>query len=365
LPRSFAAARILYRLILVGAAALVLCACVENAVLVNSAIVSTQAPAGQTISTPAISAYFTDPDGGTPANQNGLPDAVMINDLDQAQTSIDVAMYNFSLENVAQALIHAKQRGVAVRLVTESDALDGGVFAELSQHGISAVGDRHEGLMHDKFLVIDKSIVWTGSLNLTGSGLNNDNNNAVRIASPEAAAIYTSEFEKMAAKDQFGPDRPHSPAADPLDVGGNQLQIYFSPDQSASPRLVEALRGAKHSIEFLAYSFTSEPIASAVIAQAKAGVAVRGVMEQSQESNQGGQYAHLRKAGIDVWLDKNPGLLHHKVMILDHETVVFGSYNFTASADKTNDENVIVLRDPQIAQQFLAEFERVYQIAKK
>jgi phosphatidylserine/phosphatidylglycerophosphate/cardiolipin synthase-like enzyme len=312
-----------------------------------------------------ITAYFTNPDGGIPANQNGLPDAAIIMDINQAKSSVDIAMYNFSLENVAQALIRARQRGVTIRLVAESDALDGGVFSELNQNGITALGDRHEGLMHNKFIVIDRQILWTGSLNLTGSGLNNDNNNAVRIVSQDAAQIYSDEFEKMYVKDQFGPDRPHSPAAKPILMDGHTLQIYFSPDQSVSPRLVEAIRAAKQSVEFMAYSFTSDPIAAAIIAQAKTQVVVRGIVDESQvSSNTNGQYSRLRKAGVNVFLDGNTGLMHHKVIILDHETVIFGSYNFTASAEKTNDENLVIFHDPDIARQFEAEFERVYALAQ-
>ena len=91
------------------------------------------------------------------------------------------------------------------------------------------------------------------------------------------------------------------------------------------------------------------------------GVPVRGVFEAEQvQSNQGTQYPAFRKAGYDVLRDGNPGQMHHKVFIIDGQIVWLGSYNFSASAERTNDENVMVIHDPAVAQAYLAEFDRVY-----
>jgi phosphatidylserine/phosphatidylglycerophosphate/cardiolipin synthase-like enzyme len=56
--------------------------------------------------------------------------------------------------------------------------------------------------------------------------------------------------------------------------------------------------------------------------------------------------------------------MHHKVIVIDDETVITGSFNFSASADKSNDENVVILRNPDIARRFADEFQRVYGAAK-
>ena len=63
--------------------------------------------------------------------------------------------------------------------------------------------------------------------------------------------------------------------------------------------------------------------------------------------------------------DGNDGQMHHKVMIIDKQIVIFGSYNFTNSAETRNDENLIVAYNTDIAAQFLSEFERVYEQAQK
>ena len=88
-------------------------------------------------------------------------------------------------------------------------------------------------------------------------------------------------------------------------------------------------------------------------------------MESEQVNfNAGKVYVGFRKAGLDVHLDGNPGLMHHKVMIIDGRIVVLGSYNFTASAETKNDENLMVINNPDIAAQFTREFQRVYALAQ-
>ena len=78
------------------------------------------------------------------------------------------------------------------------------------------------------------------------------------------------------------------------------------------------------------------------------------------KSNIGTEFDPFSQAGLDVLRDGNKGLMHHKVIIIDENTVIFGSYNFTNSAETKNDENLIVVYNKEIAAQFLAEFQRVY-----
>ena len=280
--------------------------------------------------------------------------------LASATDGIDMAMYNFSLDEVGQALLDAKARGVRVRVVAESDSLDGRWFQKFQDNGIEVLGDRREGLMHNKFLVIDGREVWTGSLNLTWSGISNDDNNFTRFVSPDLAQRYTAVFDAMFEDDRFGPDR--SPSGLPADVtvGETPVEVYFSPADRAEKRLVELVRGANKSIRMLAYSFTSDALGEALMDQAAAGLAVQIVCDEDQADGQGAEYAALRQAGLDVRLDGNSGLLHDKVLIIDDEIVVFGSYNFTRAANQTNDENVVVVMSAQLAAQYQAAFEQIY-----
>ena len=120
-------------------------------------------------------------------------------------------------------------RGVVVRMVLESDNMDNEEIQQIQDAGISIIGDQHEGLMHNKFIVIDRSEVWTGSMNFTASGVYKDNSNLIRIRSKKVAEDYTNEFEKMFVDGLFGPDRSANTPNPKLTIDGTPVEIYFSP----------------------------------------------------------------------------------------------------------------------------------------
>jgi phosphatidylserine/phosphatidylglycerophosphate/cardiolipin synthase-like enzyme len=101
-----------------------------------------------------------------------------------------------------------------------------------------------------------------------------------------------------------------------------------------------------------------------ILERAKAGVKVRGVFENTGSDTAYSEYGGMKKAGLDVWQDGNPYLMHHKIFIVDGKTVVLGSFNFSENAETQNDENLLIVDDPSLAQQFTAEFGRVYDQAK-
>ncbi len=243
----------------------------------------------------------------------------------------------------------------------ESDNLEEDDPQALMQAGITVLGDRQEGLMHNKFIVIDAAEVWTGSMNFTTAGVYSDNNALVRIRSPKLAADYEVVFNEMFVDDLFGPTRLAPTADRQVTIGPATLSVYFSPEDNVEAALVSLIDGAKTSIYFLAYSFTSDPLGEAVRQRAGAGVKVAGVMDSSQvESNLGTEYDAFRADGLAVRLDGNPGQMHEKLIIVDGQFVVVGSYNFTRSAATTNDENLLIIQDPQIAAQCTLEFTRVF-----
>jgi phosphatidylserine/phosphatidylglycerophosphate/cardiolipin synthase-like enzyme len=250
--------------------------------------------------------------------------------------------------------------------VMESDNMFDSAPQALMDAGIPIIGDRREGLMHDKFVVIDRSEVWMGSMNFTTSGTYEDNNNLVRIRSTKVAEDYTVEFEEMFKDDFFGPDAIAATPNPRVTVDGVPLEVYFSPDDHVAQRIVELLRAAQQSIYFMAYSFTANDFGEILRQKARDGLIVSGVMEGSQvKSNQGTEFTPLTAAGLPVYLDGNVGQMHHKVFIIDEKIVITGSYNFSASAERINDENVVIFFDPQIAAQYMAEFRRVEAEAQK
>jgi len=309
--------------------------------------------------------YFTEPFSSLASQKTGGPDGPLVEAIDAARLSVDVAVYSLSLNSIRDALIHAYQRGVRVRMVMESDNMDRSDPQALEDAGIPMLGDRREGLMHDKFVVIDNSEVWGGSMNFTDSGGYADNNNLIRIRSVKMAENYTREFEEMFVDDKFGPDVVAETPNPRVTMDDTPIDVYFSPDDNVQANFVELVNNAKESIYFIAFSFTSDEIGEAVRARAQDGVTVAGVMETEQvNSNIGTEFDPFKQAGLDVLRDGNEGQMHHKVMIIDENIVIFGSYNFTNSADTKNDENLIVIYSEEIAAQFMAEFQRVYSQAQ-
>ncbi|MBN2388913.1 MAG: DUF1669 domain-containing protein [Anaerolineales bacterium] len=310
--------------------------------------------------TDRIAVYFTDPRAPGAQFYEGGPDEVLAAAIDSARLSVDVAVYNLTLWSVRDALLRAHRRGVVVRVVTESDNLDNAEIQDLIASGIPVVGDRREGLMHHKFVVIDRSQVWTGSLNLSVGGTYRDHNNLVHILSSEVAWDYTVEFEEMFVEDRFGDFSLADTPYPVVQVAGTDVEVYFSPDDGVATRIVELIGSAEASVYFLAFSFTSDEIGAA-LRERSLFIPVAGVMEEEQAAtNEGTEYELLRQALVDVRLDGNPGLMHHKVIIIDERIVITGSYNFSRSAEERNDENVVVIFNADVAAQFLSEFWRVY-----
>lgn len=323
----------------------------------------TPAPAAQSDPGGALAVYFTDPS----SRQAGeAVEVAMVAAIDSARRSVDVAVYNMSNQNLADALIRAHNRGVRVRMVMESEAMERGVPQALQDAGIPIIGDQREGLMHNKFIIIDGREVWMGSANFTNASLFSDSNNVVRIRSEQMAENYTVNFEEMFTGRLFGPAREANTPYPSLVVGSIPVEVYFSPDDGVAAQILEEIQAANASIHFLAYSYTRDDFAEAMLARAQRGVRVRGVFDESQyRSNVGGEFDNLLAAGLDVRLEGFSGLLHDKVIVVDQQVVITGSYNFSASAERNNDENIVIIRDPAIAAQYIQHFERAYAAAKE
>jgi phosphatidylserine/phosphatidylglycerophosphate/cardiolipin synthase-like enzyme len=136
--------------------------------------------------------------------------------------------------------------------------------------------------------------------------------------------------------------------------------VCFSRAERCDDLLTGLIKGSKDRIYVAIYSFTSDRLAEALIEARRRGVDVRVVMERREANVTGSEYPRLLGAGVDVRLDANPGLMHHKFMVIDGEIVVTGSYNWSAAAEERNDENLVVIRDRAVAGAFEREFERIW-----
>jgi len=309
--------------------------------------------------------YFTNPESPLSSQGTGGVDGPLVDAIDNAKLSVDVAAYSLSLNSVRFALINAHNRGVTVRMVMESTNMDRSDPQELINAGIPIVGDEQQGLMHDKFMVIDKSEVWLGSMNFTDSGTYDDNNHIMRIHSTKIAENYTTEFEEMFNENLFGENVRAATPHPELTIDKVDVKNYFSPDDGVLNALALVVDSAQESIYFLAFSFTSNELGDIVREKDAAGLTVKGVMEDEQvRSNQGTEYDPFLQAGLDVRVDGNAGQMHHKVFIIDEKIVVLGSYNFSQSAETRNDENVLIIYNEAIAKQFMLEFERIWSLTR-
>ncbi len=313
-----------------------------------------------------VEVYFTDPANPAADTFRGGPDAALVEAIEAARSSVDIAIYRLDLWSIRDALIGAHRRGVLVRVVAESDNLGEREMQQLIAADIPVVDDRNEGRMHNKFVVIDGYEVWTGSMNFTVNGAYRNNNDLVRVRSTRLAANYQAEFEEMFTSGLFGDAIGFETPNPSLSLNTVRLENYFSPDDHVAAHIVALIDQAQQSVVFAAFSFTSDAIADAMIAQAGRGVTVSGVMEEEQyRSNRGGEFDRLRAAGVDVRLDGNVYNMHHKFIVIDDQVVITGSYNFSRSAEERNDENVLVIYDPAIASLYREEFDRLFAVANR
>jgi len=346
-------------------------------------LTSTAAPGGEFFSSipfrsglgfraPWFELYFIDPTSPFAQREVGGVDDLVSASIIAAKQSVDVALRALSLESITKALITVTRRGVPVRVVTDTDSLTGrSNFQALRDSGILVIDDQQPGIMNDKFIVIDHSQVWTGSVDYNISGVFREYNAVIRVSSPEIAADYTKEFDEMFVNNQFGrlvvPETPYSSVT----IQGTKVDVLFSPDDLVVDRLSALLGGAQQSIYFLAYSFGSNDLGNIIRQKAAQGVVVGGVLESDQVSSEQANPTQVeelnlfRKAGLDIRLDGKPEIMNHKIMIIDGRIVVMGSYDFTNRAENENDENVLIIYDEKTAQKFMEEFQRVQSRAQQ
>jgi phosphatidylserine/phosphatidylglycerophosphate/cardiolipin synthase-like enzyme len=310
-------------------------------------------------------AYFTDPGSPQSETLRGGPDTALADALRGARLSIDMAVDSFNLWSLREALIAAQRSGVPVRVLVEGDRLDTPEVQDLAAAGIAVVSDQNSGLMHNKYAIIDHFEVWSGSMNFTLNGAYRNNNNLIRIRSAQLAEDYLVEFDEMFVDHQFGPASPADTPLPIIEVEGAQIEAYFSPEDEPINRMIQLVEAAQDEVLFMAYSFTDDDLARAMLEKAGEGVHVAGVLEESQARNNiGGEYLNFLEHGVDVRLDGNPAGMHHKVIIIDGRTVITGSYNFSNNARTRNDDNTLILHNPQIAALYEQEFERVWKVAE-
>jgi phosphatidylserine/phosphatidylglycerophosphate/cardiolipin synthase-like enzyme len=327
----------------------------------------------------------------------GAPDdleKIIVDFIDQSEHSLDIAVQELDNPRIAAAIDRAARRKrpgtdrfIRVRLVTEGDYLkedqpveppdkEVGLdvnrrqFVTLLRGAVDAKIDFNPRIFHHKFIIRDlgedRGAVLTGSTNFTTTGTHRNLNHAVIFQDIGVAAAYQSEFDQL-RDGIFGQRSPKLTTTDPLtlDVGGSAVQIMFSPDNNPELRIVNEILKAQKSAYLMMFTFAkSTTIDEALITKLQGGnFEVVGVLDGGQSAHTWSPHKALLNAGARLRRETLPnnGKLHHKLLVLDDETVIGGSFNFTGPANQYNDENLFLVRDPQVAAYFKTEVKRVFE----
>jgi phosphatidylserine/phosphatidylglycerophosphate/cardiolipin synthase-like enzyme len=375
--------------------------------------------------------------------------AKIIDAIGSAHSQIDIAVQEFQLPNIAQALAAKSQAGVKVRVILEHNYsrplseltaaeiegltareqehyrefqklvdIDGnGTLAqeEINQRDAliilrnakipiiddTADGSSGSGLMHHKFMVVDRHQVIVTSANWTMSDVYGDfghpdsegnQNNLVQMESSELAAAFATEFDLMWGDgtipnqiSQFKARKPARPVVE-VKVGTTRVLVQFSPTSKQQPwenstngSIGKLLGTSQQQVDFALFVFSEPALGNILQAQSQRGVKVRGIIDRefayrdyssglSLMGVDGGNLCQAAKMNsqpldtIGVPTLPTGDLLHHKFAIIDRRTVITGSHNWSNAANYHNDETLLVIQDnPTVAAQFDREFDRLYQ----
>jgi len=292
--------------------------------------------------------------------------------INTAQQTIDVAMYNNNRTDIVNALKQAHNRGVQVRYIASEDT---GNQALSPAPAFPVLYGNSTALMHDKFMIIDADLaqqawVMGGSMNWTSANMINDFNNTLFIQDQSLARAYQLEFNEMWGSDKAVPNPANSRFGNAKKdntphhfiIGGVPVECWFSPSDQVTRQIVNVIQTTDYQTSFAIFSFTKDEIGNAFVQAHDKGARVRGIMENIHDP--GAEIGWLIANGLPVFPHPGGALMHHKYLVADagysasDPVVVTGSHNWTISAENSNDENTLVLHDPDIATLYQAEFER-------
>ncbi len=303
-----------------------------------------------------IEVYFLPTDAGKAIDR-------IVELIDNAKDYVYVAVYLFNLEEIGKALGRAFDRGVDVRIVSDSETLDENPpIKSLMKKGVPVrLDNRDHAIMHNKFIVIDDEIVITGSANFKDTEFFRNNNDLLIIHSRSLAINYKTEFLELYSG-LYG--RGKQTDVTTIKQDSIVIENYFSPEDPIVQRLTKLIKNASKTIYFAAFVFTDKDIADALVYAREKGVIVYGVIESynvREGSDTYNIYEYLRDHGVAVKKDMNKYTMHLKLIIIDNETVITGSYNPTYSARTRNDENIVIIHSREIAQVYAKWFlDKIY-----
>lgn len=288
----------------------------------------------------------------------------LLKNINEAKTSIDFAIYGLEAQDeILNALVAAKKRGVDVRGVIDSNANDTYVYSDSHKivKTLSPTVESTDALMHNKFFIFDSKKVLTGTMNISLTCSGGYNSNTVLIInSPDIAKVYSDEFEELfnGKFQKFKQDKSVENLALP---SGIKLSIYFSPKGKAYDNGVKPLLAdAQKEIYVSTFYLTHQGIIENLKAAKARGVDVKVIMDATSASQKGSKVKELRDSGILVKVENWGGKSHEKNIVIDGKYLITGSANFSQSAYTKNDENQLIITSPSLATFYRNYFLKLY-----
>lgn len=315
-------------------------------------------------------------------------DDTLINYINRAKYSIDLAIYNFNnsgISNISTALKAAANRGVTVRIIGCGTSANLGLneLAGTAVHIlIGPDSPPRNGIMHNKFFLFDTEstdpndpLVWTGSTNLTVGNINLDANNVIIIQDQSLARGYKIEFEEMwgssgidpdAGKARFGSAKKDNTPHEFM-INGKRVECYFSPSDGVNNQLIQHINTTNHNLNIATMLLTRIEIANAIAASKAAGNKVNMLTDASGTNDATVNTTLLAALGSSNYIFYvKSGTMHNKYMIIDQGApesdpqVWTGSHNWSAAADNSNDENTLIIHDATLANIYYQNFVKLF-----
>ncbi len=316
---------------------------------------------------------------GNKANGNTDFKQKLLYRINHANSSIDMAVYSFfGMQDIADALIFAKNRGVKIRVVYDNRTIQNSMQSLINAGiKVSMRPSSLSGIMHNKFFVFDardsiasNDWLWTGSWNVTSSELT-WKNNVVEIHDPTITKAYQTEFEEMwgssdetpnSSEAKFGNQKsdntPHN-----FSIGGRDVRMYFSPSDGTNQQIINEIDSADYNIYLAQYVITRNDIEAAIHNRYNNNVQdIRAVVDQINTT--GSEFTYM--SSYAEMLENTGATLHHKYAIIDalhkesRPMLITGSHNWSSAAETSNDENTLFINDYKIVNQYLQEFKQRY-----
>lgn len=276
----------------------------------------------------------------------------LLREINQAQNSIDFAIYGYTKVPALQnALQNAQKRGVRIRFVYDLNSKKENIYPDTNY--LASIfslnrADCDPAIMHDKFFIFDNQKVFTGSANISNTDMSGYNSNVmILIDSKDFASIYSQEFEQMYSG-SF-----HKLKSKILNktfmIDNSQTEIFFSPKDKSLASIIKLVDGAEKYISMPVFLITHKQLTESLVRASKRGVRVKVILDATNAHTSYSKHKWLRQNGIQVKTENFAGKMHSKSIIIDDKYVIIGSMNFSKSGEAFNDENLIILKNEQIA----------------